>query len=806
MRRRLLLHLLAFCLLLVVIAAAAAPPLPGTARQSLSAAWKACLGKTDGPPTADLPPLLRRAESSVPDWELVECMVGKGIWPFEKRLEARLVTLAARKKSLKVVAQRIAAAIKETRPLPLDYRCPETGFSALHEALINPLNSFDALRNLLPERAKAAAEHQCKALGQEAKKILRFVAGMLKHLPQQAQTDLLSAVFNLFSLPDAAERMTAEEQLRLRAFLTSIAAESAAAKVPSWFDNCGRTVHSKGFQTISNALSYLLTRLLVDAVITNAALDPSLAEQSWQLLTGVDNFSRSLLHIAALTDNSLAMREILQGAFRLGNSGEDTKLSNEMVLTLRKWISQRDSTGASAADIASDLGHSEVQEALGFYLALLAGHLEGSGDDDEAPFVRAARLLEPTVVSSVAVTPAEHSVEASVWSSSESALIAASPLAQKAISRAQTRSSSVAFSCSCDAAVGSVIIKDADSGSAALNEAEAEAEAAAFDCGMKTGRGPITMTPQQFIERHVVGGKPAILKRHGWDWRLRKEVLTLDSLLSRYGSMSFRIGRVPYARSFGLAGDGDALNSTLSDYIRSTLRIGAEDNKRPDASRLEDDKAPLYIFDPPGQEKAALTAAEAKADGSVEVQVSMPRWVTDPLARELLQHFEPVPPFLRGTVKRVRTTNNGTTMTEEIPLVPSLEEILALHQPRGTADLPSPLTRMLKPHKPQFYLGPPGSGAPMHHHKSAWNFLAYGQKRWFLIPPGKHSLYSTQPIAEWVLALPEDRGESEGLGIIECTQEAGDVIFVPSDWSHGVLNTKTSIGVALEFSTVLDLQ
>jgi quercetin dioxygenase-like cupin family protein len=40
-------------------------------------------------------------------------------------------------------------------------------------------------------------------------------------------------------------------------------------------------------------------------------------------------------------------------------------------------------------------------------------------------------------------------------------------------------------------------------------------------------------------------------------------------------------------------------------------------------------------------------------------------------------------------------------------------------------------------------------------------------------------------------------------GLQMCTQIAGDVIYVPHGWAHGVLNLETSIGVAVEFSSVL---
>jgi len=38
-------------------------------------------------------------------------------------------------------------------------------------------------------------------------------------------------------------------------------------------------------------------------------------------------------------------------------------------------------------------------------------------------------------------------------------------------------------------------------------------------------------------------------------------------------------------------------------------------------------------------------------------------------------------------------------------------------------------------HGGQFFVGPEGSGAPVHFHSSAVNALYYGRKRWILIPP-----------------------------------------------------------------------
>ncbi|XP_065839382.1 uncharacterized protein [Oscarella lobularis] len=91
----------------------------------------------------------------------------------------------------------------------------------------------------------------------------------------------------------------------------------------------------------------------------------------------------------------------------------------------------------------------------------------------------------------------------------------------------------------------------------------------------------------------------------------------------------------------------------------------------------------------------------------------------------------------------------------------------------------------------QFYVGPSLSGAPVHFHGSAWNSLIYGKKRWFLYPPPS-AFYSKRPVWEWY------RTEYQS-DAMECVQEAGDVLYVPDMWGHGVINLQESVGFASEF-------
>lgn len=101
-----------------------------------------------------------------------------------------------------------------------------------------------------------------------------------------------------------------------------------------------------------------------------------------------------------------------------------------------------------------------------------------------------------------------------------------------------------------------------------------------------------------------------------------------------------------------------------------------------------------------------------------------------------------------------------------------------------------------------FFLGRKGSGAPMHIHADAINAAVSGTKQWYVYTPGR-TLYSRKPIKAWVEEdLPHLAEEDKPL---ICTQKPGDVIYVPLDWGHGVLNMEEdTFGFALEVLNIRD--
>eukprot|EP01127_Copromyxa_protea_P005331 TRINITY_DN15276_c0_g1_i1.p1 TRINITY_DN15276_c0_g1~~TRINITY_DN15276_c0_g1_i1.p1 ORF type:complete len:521 (+),score=75.88 TRINITY_DN15276_c0_g1_i1:27-1565(+) len=99
-------------------------------------------------------------------------------------------------------------------------------------------------------------------------------------------------------------------------------------------------------------------------------------------------------------------------------------------------------------------------------------------------------------------------------------------------------------------------------------------------------------------------------------------------------------------------------------------------------------------------------------------------------------------------------------------------------------------------------IGPGGSTVPYHvdpQGTSAWNVVVKGKKRWGFYPPGHHppavgaydpDYYNAPSGIKWLLnvlpLLPANQLP------IECIQEEGDLLFVPSGWWHLVYNVNSN--------------
>ena len=97
----------------------------------------------------------------------------------------------------------------------------------------------------------------------------------------------------------------------------------------------------------------------------------------------------------------------------------------------------------------------------------------------------------------------------------------------------------------------------------------------------------------------------------------------------------------------------------------------------------------------------------------------------------------------------------------------------------------------------QFTIGPRDSGSPPHFHRHVFNGLVYGLKHWYLWPPSTaHFAYSH--VKDWQREYLE--GKYSSFPAIECVQRPGEVVYVPENWGHAVVNLEDSIAVAFEFT------
>lgn len=95
----------------------------------------------------------------------------------------------------------------------------------------------------------------------------------------------------------------------------------------------------------------------------------------------------------------------------------------------------------------------------------------------------------------------------------------------------------------------------------------------------------------------------------------------------------------------------------------------------------------------------------------------------------------------------------------------------------------------------QFYLGSKGTGAPVHFHGAAINILAFGMKKWYIYQPSD-AFYTTQSVYESI----NSNDVNSATNALQCTQKAGDMMYIPALYAHGTMNLQQSIGVAHEIS------
>ncbi|XP_021492906.1 jmjC domain-containing protein 8 isoform X1 [Meriones unguiculatus] len=88
-----------------------------------------------------------------------------------------------------------------------------------------------------------------------------------------------------------------------------------------------------------------------------------------------------------------------------------------------------------------------------------------------------------------------------------------------------------------------------------------------------------------------------------------------------------------------------------------------------------------------------------------------------------------------------------------------------------------------------------GSGVPFHWHGPGFSEVIYGRKRWFLYPPEKTpEFHPNKTTLAWLLEIYPSLVPSARP--LECTIQAGEVLYFPDRWWHATLNLDTSVFIS----------
>eukprot|EP01052_Picozoa_sp_SAG31_P016766 SAG31_NODE_1123_length_9787_cov_5.258877_10_plen_374_part_00 len=269
----------------------------------------------------------------------------------------------------------------------------------------------------------------------------------------------------------------------------------------------------------------------------------------------------------------------------------------------------------------------------------------------------------------------------------------------------------------------------------------------------------------QFAARYLLRGRPLLVKNSviaSWRQSLRRENLVNSSM----AEAEVAAGDIPYASQFGRPSS----SVSVGEYI----------------ARLDNSQSQLTPSGPPEVIFHAFPAKKLHEKKAGPPSLSA-QGGTQPLAALrllLMQENASLPQFLRADVLN--------EMVSQLIMPPCSS---------SPGDAPSAEFE-IRPAVRQFFLGGRGGGAPAHPHSHAVNSLAWGRKRWRVCPPDYSRFSATSVWANFPDPATGWRNEPDAARCFECTQRGGDVVFVPANWGHTVVNVQESVGATTEFDVV----
>ena len=678
------------------------------------------------------------------------------------------------------------------------------GSTTLHALFNNRLLALDIIGKALRGAANGGSHSELPAAALAERNALVSLLGAVQRTVDAEATQRTSAAQH-----SASDRMVSAIRRLIATAMGNITREDEGYS--------GVAIAVADVQMAANVLSNVMLKLM---------LQSERSDDVWlNALSATDDIGRTPLHAAARAGNTEGALLILRAASAAAASGSVSEGVAPSHTAASTAALAEDATGMTAVDVACSEGHVDTSAAMEGWLRR---HMMRTGDD--APAADAARdTLDVCSKSPVQRTVIELEEEhAGQHPPPPTAVVAA------AVSFAEARATAAAPGSTARGHYCDIDVVDVTpgAGTGAIDAAAFVTRYARLSRPVLL-RGLATDSPMQ-----SAWSAAALMSNHnvkGDRW----EASTVSTSTANAdgdgqhepGGSVFIASTIPYEKAFrpltrlskasagttastltsSSASTSAPMRARLADFVRyvsgecsppiagETLNSvqlsagGAQSPQPPDSacSALSASAGPwpLYVFDAP--EGHSFNLVEQQDGPAANLTGALAAWGGPPDTRALLQPAEALPALLRGAIP-MRGDLPGSR-----PFV---------------AHSPAP--------KPQFYVGGRGTGAPPHVHKDALNIIAHGRKRWYLLPPAR-AIYATFPAAAWVAHhLPALGGgdaspmtsraalHNDTIGDIprplECTQQAGDAIYVPAGWGHAVLNlAEYNVGYALEFSSAL---
>jgi len=267
------------------------------------------------------------------------------------------------------------------------------------------------------------------------------------------------------------------------------------------------------------------------------------------------------------------------------------------------------------------------------------------------------------------------------------------------------------------------------------------------------------MSSRQFARDFVYLSQPVLItgamEREGWT--NLKSVFSRSNIIlaEQLGELTEEVGQVPYPSKFGLKSE----ETSLRAYVESYMPSAAAATRPPTANNSNDNEEEE-------EEEDEINSEEEEEEGEVHLNEN----------------------------------KLSASTAANIPYL-AIQQLQQQKQLEANFTFPS-FARQFLPYSysldTQLFLGPEGVGAPMHFHNHAFNLVVFGAKRWYLLPPTRR-VYSKLKTATWLDSLQDEQERP-----LECVQGEGELLYVPFQWAHGIINLGDTVSVTLEWGLRLE--